>query len=52
MTDKKPQRKHIDEQPEQKTDQLTDAELHTVTGGSISLSYGSVVWTYTTQKPD
>ena len=34
----------------ERTRELTEAELNQVSGGS--LTYGSIEWTYTKQKPD
>jgi hypothetical protein len=38
--------------PRESEDELSDEELRDVAGGTVSLSYGKVVVTYTPQKPD
>ncbi len=51
MNDKQPERKKVDEQPQQKIDELSNAELDAVTGGSLSLNFTKIAWTYTSKDP-
>ena len=42
--------KEKDKENQKQSDELSEQDLGPITGGSVTLDYGKIEWTYTTKK--